>query len=105
VTGSKPTHSLDFYFQAALMVVGFFAMLTLPVQGIIEIYQWLRTGEWPNYAGSGFLPEDILLWIYGDADDWIGLRELVGTVAQWWVSVPVAIGGFLLLLLATQIEG
>jgi hypothetical protein len=105
VTGSKPNHSLDFYFQAALMIAGLLAMLTLPVQGVIETYQWLRLGEWPNYAGSEFLPANVLLWIYGDADDWIGLRQLVGTVGQWWVSIPIAIGGFLVLLLATQIEG
>jgi hypothetical protein len=80
-------------------------MFTLPVQGIIETYQWLRTGGWPNYTLSGFLPVEALMWVYGDATDWIGLRQLVGKVIQWWVSVPVSIGGFLLLMLATQIEG
>jgi hypothetical protein len=87
------------------MVAGILAMFALPVQGVVETYQWLRAGEWPNYIVSGFLPEEALLWVFGDADDWIGLRKLIGNVVQWWVSIPVAVGGFLTLLLATKIEG
>jgi hypothetical protein len=97
--------SLDFYLQALLLLIAILAMFTLPIQGIVETYLWLRSGEWPNYSLSSFLPVDALLWVYGDAQDWIGLRQLVGKVIQWWASVPVSIAGFVLLIVATQIEG
>jgi hypothetical protein len=102
---SGPVNKFEEYLLAFFMCLAVLAILTLPIQAVVECFQWLRTGEWPGYTVSSFLPVDALMWVYGDASDWVGLRKLASSVIQYWVSIPISIVGFLALGLANIFEG
>ncbi len=102
---SGPINKFEEYLVVAFVFLAFTAILTLPVQAVVECFQWLQTGEWPGYTLSSFLPVDTLMWVYGDATDWIGLRKLVSGAIQYWVSIPISIGGFVALMLANAFKG
>lgn len=92
-------------FPILLIFVSIAAIISLPIQAVLEAFYWLRSGEWINYSWSNILPFDVRVWIYGDSQDWVGLRSLLSKAIQLWITVPLAIFGGIVLMLLNLNEG
>lgn len=90
IVNRKATIPENIAFVGAVIAVGGFVVF------LIEAFQYLKSGIWPNWimlsTVNRVLPYDLTLWL-NSPDSWLGLHTLVISVLTANTSVGLLLGG------------
>ena len=85
------------FFHVVLLVAAGFGVISVGVQGIIELVGWLRDAVWHNYDWYWYfgVPEGANLW----ETEFKGLNFLISEALNSWITAPFGVVGFAILVM------